>query len=130
MEDECFDFFGACGEAGSGDGELDAGGLAFFSFLLAGEGSGDEERDAGAGPFGRLLLLLRRRRRSWGLEVFGFAVQGDSVHVIVVVRWRCFSAREGSGRLGLRLVGVSPGRAWAQIARPRMIGQRVCPPRA
>ena len=30
--DECFDFFSACGEAGSGDGELDAGGLAFFGF--------------------------------------------------------------------------------------------------
>ena len=50
LEDECFDFFSACGEASSGDGELDAGGLAVFGFFLAGEGSGDEERDAGAGP--------------------------------------------------------------------------------
>ena len=85
--------------------------------------------------FGRLLLLLRRRGCSWGLKVFGFAGRGDSVHVIVVVRWRCeggvpgFSAREESRRLGLRLVDVSPGRARAQMALPRMIGQRVCPPR-
>ena len=86
--------------------------------------------------FGRLLLLLLRRRGcSWGLKVFGFAGRGDSVHVIVVVRWRCeggapgFSAREESSRLGLRLVDVSPGRARAQMARPRIIGQRVCPPR-
>ena len=55
LEDECFDVFDACGEAGSGEVEPAAADLTGFIFFLGGKGSGDEERDAESEPLDGFL---------------------------------------------------------------------------
>ena len=91
-----------CGEVGSGDGELDAGGLAFIGFSWQARAPG--MRSAMQGTVLWTASSSSAQGCSWGLEVVGFVGRGDSVHVIVFVQWRC----EGRSARLLGARGVQP----------------------
>ena len=132
------DVFAAVGEAASGEDEPAAGGLTCFDFFLGGGGSGEEERDAESEPLDGFLCFFFFGAGDGAGESESSAPLGEGIRSTssssseggARAEAPGFSAREESFFLGLRLVGVSPGRARAQIARPRMVGQRDCPPRA